>query len=82
MGEVDRITNVGNSGLHLFNAYQNKNVGHFIEDTIEEDVAKGNIKLLRTDYSKWISTTEIQQFFDKYCQNNRTLDINASNLNN
>ena len=65
MGEDDSATNVGNSGLFLFNAYQKKNFGPFLEDMTEWYAQEDNIKFLLTDYIKFISTTDIPKYFDE-----------------
>ena len=51
MGEADRTTSVGISGLSLFNAYQKKNSEPILEDITEEYIEEYNIKVPLTDFS-------------------------------
>ena len=46
MGRADRIKNVGNTGLRLFNYKQKNNSKSFVEDITEEYLDQDNIKLL------------------------------------
>ena len=82
MGETDSTTNVGNSGLRLFYAYQKKNFGPFVEGMTEKYVEEDKIKVIWTDYSNWIATTTIPKYFDEDLQSNRNLKLNSSTLNN
>ena len=45
---------------------------------VEED----NVKVLLTDYSNWLSTTDIPNYFDEYIKSNSTLNINSITLKN
>ena len=49
MGQADSITNVGISGLRLFNSYQKNKFKPFLEDTTEDYVDEDNIKVLLTE---------------------------------
>ena len=44
---------------------------------VEED----NIKVLLTDYSKWLATTSIPKYFNGDIKSNSTLNLNAITLN-
>ena len=48
----------------------------------EEYVEKDNIKFILTDYSNWLATTVIPNYFDEYLKRNSTLKLNANTLNN
>ena len=82
MGEADSTTNVGNYGLRPFNAYQKKNFEPFFEDMTEEYVEEDNIKVLLTDYSNCLYTTDITKYFDEDLKSNSTLKPNTSTLKN
>ena len=82
MDHADSTTNVGNSRLHLFNAYQNKNFKPFLEDMTEEYVEEDNIKFPLTDYSNWIATPSIPKYYDENLWSNSTLKLNAITLKN
>ena len=62
MGEADRTTNVGSAVLRPFNYYHNNNFKPLLEDMTEDYVEEGNIKLLLTDYSKWLSNPVVPIF--------------------
>ena len=82
MGQADSITNVGISGLRLFNAYCNKNFEPFLEDMTEDYVEEDSIKVLLIEYSNWLATTAIPKHFDEDLKSNSTIFISASTLNN
>ena len=82
MGGADSTANVVNSGLRIFNSYKNKNFEAFVEDMTADYVEEDNIKVLLTDYSNWLSTTDIPKYFDEYLKSNSTLNLNARKLNN
>ena len=46
MGQADSTTNVGISGLIIFNTYHKKNFGPFVEDMTEDYLEEGIIKFL------------------------------------
>ena len=48
------------------------------EDYLEED----NIRVILTDYSNWLATTDITEYFDGYININSTLKINTITLKN
>ena len=82
MGGADSTANVVNSGLRIFNSYQKKNFEAFVEDMTADYVEEDNIKVLLTDYSNWLSTTDIPKYFDEYLKINSILNLNARKLNN
>ena len=82
MGQANITCNVGISRLRLFNAYQKKNFKAFLEDVTEEYLEEDDIKVLLTDYSRWIATTSIPKYSDEYLRSNSTIFLNASTLNN
>ena len=63
MCEAYSTTNVGNDGLHLFNTCHKNNSKPFVEDMTEEYLEEDNIKSLLTDYSNWLATTDIPNYF-------------------
>ena len=48
----------------------------------EEYVEEDNIKVLLTEYRNWLATTVIPKYFDEDLKSNRTLFLNAINLEN
>ena len=82
MNQADSTTNVGNSGLHLFIAYQKNKFEPFVEYMNEEYLEEDKIKFLLTDYSNWLSTTDIPNYFDEDLNSNSTLKINTITLKN
>ena len=48
------------------------------EDYAEED----KIKFLLNDYSNWLTTTSISQYFNEDLNSNRTINLNEINPNN
>ena len=82
MGHADSTTNVGIAGIHIFNAYQEKNFKPFLEDMTKQYIEQDNSKVLLTEYSNWLSTTAIPEYFDEDIKSNSTIFINTSTLNN
>ena len=82
MGQADSTTNVGISGLCIFNAYHNNKFKPFLEDMTEEYVEEDNIKFLFTEYRNWLSTTDIHKYFDEYLNSNRAIFLNSSTPKN
>ena len=82
IGEADIITNVGNAGLRIFNAYQKNNFEPFLEDMTEQYVEEDNIKVLLTDYINWLANTAIPKYFDEYLKSNSTPELKTSTLKN
>ena len=78
MCEHESPTNVGSSGLHIYNSHQKKKSKPFTEDVTEEY----KIKYLITDCSNWLDTTSILKFFNGNLQSNINLNINARTMNN
>ena len=72
MGKADSTTNIGISRLRLFNAYQKKNFKPLLEATTEDYAEEYIIKFLLTEYSNWISTTAIPEYFDENLMSNST----------
>ena len=48
----------------------------------DEYVGEDTIKVLLTEYSNWIVTTDILKYFDEEIKTNITIFINASTLKN
>ena len=82
MGQADSTNNVGNSGIHIFNAYYNNNFKPFLEDMAEEYVEEDNIEFILTDYINWIPTTSIPKYSDEKLRSNSTLKLNVITLKN
>ena len=80
MSQSDSTTNVGVSGLFIFNAYQKKNFKPFLEDMTEDCVEEDNHKFILTEYSNWLSTTAIPKYFDEDIKSNCTLFLNKITL--
>ena len=81
MSQADSTTNVGISGIRLFNAYQKKNLEPFLEYITNEYIEEDNIKFILTEYSTWIAATVIPKYFDEDLKSNRNIFINAITLN-
>ena len=82
IGEADSTTSVGNSGVRLFNTYQNKNYEPLVEDMTNKYVDVDNIKFLLPYYNIWLSTTTFPTYFDQDLNSKSTLKLNASTMNN
>ena len=82
MGWSDRTTNAGISGIRIFNACQKKNFVPFLEYMTEYYVEEDNIKFLLNEYSNWIATTSIPDYFDEDLKSNSTIFLNAITMNN
>ena len=82
MGQDNSTTNVGISGLRIFNAYQKNKSKPCLEDMTWEYAEEDNIKVLLTEYSNWLATTATPNYFDEDLKHNSTLFLDAIILKN
>ena len=82
MGEADITTNVGNSGLRIFNTYKKKNFEPLEKYITEEYVEEYNMQVILTSYINWLVTTSIPKYFDEDLKSNSTLNLNTITVKN